>query len=73
MRQNVISQVVFTSDRETTAFNEAIRTNTIMRNGDVTPKVVGGEETFLTKMAHVISLAKMDFLRMKKIELSMEA
>jgi hypothetical protein len=65
MRQNVISEIILSSDGETTAFNEAVGSNAIMRNGDVTTEMVGGKETFLAEMTHVISLTEMNFLRRK--------
>ena len=62
MRQDVIAQVIFSAHWKPTAIDEAINANSIVWHRNVTSEVIGGEETFLAEMTHVISLTEVDFL-----------
>lgn len=47
MTQNVISQIIFAPDGESTAFDETIDFDLRVRDCDVPAKMVGREESFL--------------------------
>lgn len=59
----MVSKIVLASNRETAVLDKTVDSDPVMRDGDVPSKVVGAEERLVAQVAHVISLAKMDFLQ----------
>lgn len=64
-QDDVVSEIILASNREPTVLHEAVDSNALMGDGDVSSKVVGAEEGLVTEVTHVIALAKMDFLKKK--------
>lgn len=73
MCENVIPQIVLAAHREATALDEAADSNFVVRHRDVPAEVIGGEETFLAAVAHVVADASVGFLVIKQQQLGDEA